>query len=101
VLTSGVGVAPKLDDLLGSTPYVMLVHKSAEDYTTYIACGELGGPVVNDQLVAALRPLNDSGFYGVAILSRATSGDNGTTGNIYLFSGAAGMAGGMTATPGP
>jgi hypothetical protein len=97
VLTSGVGVGPKLDDFLDASPYVILVHKSAQDYTTYIACGEIGGPVVNDQLVVALRPLSDSGYYGVAILNRANTGDNGTTGNIYLFSGASG-AGGM-ATP--
>ena len=105
VLTSGVGIAPKLDDLLGSTPYVILVHKSADDYTTYIACGELGGPIVNDQLVLALRPLNDSGYYGLAILSRpgaALGGsNNGTTGNIYLFSGETGMTGGLMATPAP
>jgi hypothetical protein len=104
VLTSGVGISPKLDDLLGSTPYVILVHKSAQDYATYIACGEIGGPVVNDQLALALRPLNDSGYYGLAILSRpgaALGGSNGTTGNIYLFSGAAGMTGGAMATPTP
>jgi hypothetical protein len=103
VLTSGVGIEPKLDDLLGSQPYVILVHKSAQDYTTYIACGELGGVVANDQLVVALRPLNDSGYYGVAVLSRpgaALGGsNNGTTGNIYLFSGAAGMGGGAASTP--
>jgi hypothetical protein len=102
VLTSGVGIAPKLDDLLGNTPYVILVHKSAEDYTTYIACGEIGGPVVNDQVVLALRPLNDSGYYGLAILNRpgaSLGGSNGTTGNIYLFSGETGMSGGTAATP--
>jgi hypothetical protein len=95
VLTSGVGVSPKLDDLLGSTPYVILVHKSAQDYTTYIACGEIGGPVVDDQLVLALRPLNGSGYYGVAILNQPKIGGNGTTGNIYLFS----QETGMVATP--
>lgn len=89
LLTSGIGIVPKLDDLLGSTPYVILVHKSAQDYTTYLACGAIGGPVVGDQLVVALRPLNGSDLAGVAILTRATPGlggsNNNTTGNIYLL----------------
>ena len=99
VLTSGVGVGPKLDDFLGTSPYVILVHKSAQDYTTYVACGEIGGPVVNDKLVVALRPLSGSDYYGVAILNRTNTGSNGTTGDIYLFSGAAGMGGGAMSTP--
>jgi hypothetical protein len=89
LLTSGIGVAPKLDDLLGATPYVLLVHKSAQDYATYLACGAIGGPVVNDQLVVAVRPLNGSDLAGVAILTRANPGlggsKNNTTGNIYLL----------------
>jgi hypothetical protein len=89
LLTSGIGIAPKLDDLLGSTPYVILVHKSAQAYATYLACGAIGGPVVNDQLVVALRPLNGLDLAGVAILTRAKTGLGGsnanTTGNIYLF----------------
>jgi hypothetical protein len=106
LLTSGIGIAPKLDDLLGSTPYVLLVHKSAQDYATYLACGAIGGPVVGDQLVVALRPLQGSDLAGVAILNRANPGLGGsnanTTGNIYLLhltpGGGTGQAIG---TPGP
>lgn len=91
LLTSGIGIAPKLDDLLGSTPYVILVHRSAQAYATYLACGAIGGPVVNDQLVVALRPLHGSDLAGVAILTRAKTGlggasnNNNTTGNLYLL----------------
>jgi hypothetical protein len=89
LLTSGIGIAPKLDDLLGSTPYVILVHQSSQDYATYLACGAIGGPVVGDQLVVAVRPLAGSDLAGVAILSRpgqSLGGSNtNTTGNLYLF----------------
>jgi hypothetical protein len=107
LLTSGIGIAPTLDDLLGATPYVILIHKSAQDYATYLACGAIGGPVVGDQLVVALRPLNGSDLAGVAILTRANTGvgatnNNNTTGNLYLLhltpGGGTGQAIG---TPGP
>jgi hypothetical protein len=108
LLTSGIGIAPKLDDLLGTTPYVLLVHKSAQDYATYLACGAIGGPVVGDQLVVALRPLGGSDQAGVAILTRAKPGlggasnNNNTTGNLYLFHETPGGGTGQAiGTPGP
>jgi plastocyanin len=59
-----------LDDLLAS-PFALNVHASAEDIATYIACGDIAGPVVDGTLIVPLRTLNDSGFEGVAVLSTA------------------------------
>ena len=101
VLTSGIGIDANLDDLLGDTPYVVLVHESAQAYQSYIACGEIGGPVVGDELVVALRPLNNSGYAGTATLRR--DGDQ-TTGNLYVFGQVLGFTGGQagpTPTPAP
>jgi hypothetical protein len=48
------------------------VHLSADEIGTYIACGDIGGVVVEDDgrqhLVIGLRELNDSGHVGVAWL---------------------------------
>ena len=100
--TTATTIAAKLDDLAAKdAPRVILVHRSAQDYATYIACGEIGGPVQDDRLVVALRPLSDSGYAGIAVLER--DGDN-TTSTIYLFGQVLAFAGGQagsTPTPPP
>jgi plastocyanin len=55
------------DDLLDS-PHVILVHQNPDVAGSYLACGELGGVVEDGELAITLRPLNDSGIAGVAIL---------------------------------
>lgn len=103
VLTSTeTGIEASLDDLLAQEqPHVLIVHQSAEAFETYIACGELGGPVQDDQLVLALRPMNNSGYAGTATLRR--DGDN-TQSNIYLYEQVLALSGGQavpTPTPPP
>jgi plastocyanin len=44
------------------------VHKSAANIGTYVACGDIGGPVMGKDLVIGLQQLNNSGDVGVAIL---------------------------------
>ena len=62
------------DDVLASS-HSINVHQSDEDIQTYIACGEIGGVVVDDELVIALHSQNDSGYTGIAILSKDDDGN--------------------------
>lgn len=57
------------DDMLAQA-HSINVHESEENIQHYIACGEIGGVVVDDKLVVALHPMNDSGYTGIAILER-------------------------------
>ena len=80
VLYSETDVEMSLDDLL-ATSFAINVHESDENIQNYIACGDIGGVVVDDQLAVALHPQNDSGFQGVALLE--SDGDN-TTVRVFL-----------------
>jgi hypothetical protein len=94
--TGETTIQTKLDDLLDpATPYVLAVHASAQDFATIVACGEIAGPVLDDQLVIALRPIANSGYAGVAFLTR--DGDTTKT-NVYLM-GDVGALSGQAATP--
>jgi hypothetical protein len=67
-----------LEDILAESHSVN-VHESAENIQNYIACGEIGGVVVDDDgdtLVVALRPMNDSGYFGLAFLKADGDGTN-------------------------
>jgi hypothetical protein len=70
----------KLDDLLGQA-YALNVHESDQNITNYIACGDLGGPVLDDKLIIGLQEQNDSGYSGIAILEK--DGDS-TEVTVYL-----------------
>jgi hypothetical protein len=70
----------KLDDLLAEA-YAINVHASDQDMSTYIACGDIGGPVLNDKLIIGLQEQNGSGYSGVAILEK--DGDS-TKVTVYL-----------------
>ena len=62
------------DDVL-ATSHSINVHESDEQIDQYIACGEIGGVVVDDELVIALHSMNDSGYTGIAILSKDDDGN--------------------------
>ena len=51
-----------------SAPHAINVHESAEEIQNYIACGDIGGRVVDGELVIGLRELNGSGHAGIADL---------------------------------
>ena len=56
-------------------------HESEENISNYIACGDVGGVVVDGTLVIGLGELNDSGYTGIAILEE--NGDQ-TDVSVYL-----------------
>jgi len=70
-----------LDDLLKEA-YAINVHESDQNIATYIACGDIGGPVLDDELYIGLNQQNDSGYYGIATLKK--KGDK-TEVTVYLF----------------
>jgi plastocyanin len=80
-----------LDELVAGD-FALNVHESAENVATYIACGDIAGPVVDDQLVIGLLEQSDSGYAGVAVL--AANADGGTDVTVYLGADLAGTAAG-------
>lgn len=79
------------------------VHESAENIDAYVACGDVGGriveaPELGDALLVGLRELDGSGYSGIAVLQ-----DEGerTRVSLYLARGLAGggMADGSAGTP--
>jgi hypothetical protein len=80
VLYSETDVEMSLDDILAES-HSINIHESEEQIQNYIACGEIGGVKVDDQIIIGLRSLNDSGYTGVAILE--SDGDN-TKVKVYL-----------------
>ncbi len=91
----------RLDDLLNpAQPYVVIVHESPQTFQTYLACGEVGGAVVDNRLVIGIRPLNNSGYAGTATFE--ADGDNRTAGTVYLMSQVLAFQGGQAGpTPTP
>lgn len=82
------------DDMLAES-HAINVHESDENVQNYIACGDIGGVVFEDELVIALHPLNDSGYSGIAILTKDDDGGNVDV-KIYLAEPA---GDGVEATP--
>src|SRR5918998_5746354 len=80
VKESETDVALPLGDIL-SAPHAINIHESAEAIQNYIACGDIGGRVIDGDLPIGLRELNGSGHHGVAILAGA---DDGTGVKVYL-----------------
>lgn len=79
--TSTTSVKIALADILAAD-HSIVVHHSADDMGTYVACGDIGGVVVDGTLAVALGELNGSGANGVATLTDA--GDGTTTVTVYL-----------------
>lgn len=64
-------VSVTLSNLL-SSPHAINIHESADAIQNYIACGNIGGRVVDGDLEVGLREINGSGHYGVARLDGDT-----------------------------
>lgn len=100
VLAASAEIATNIDAVLDpATPYVIIVHQSAEDFNSYFACGEVGGPAFDDDVITAIRPLNSSGYAGIGIIS-AGEGDT-TNVTTYLFEQVGALSGEQAQTPSP
>lgn len=71
-----------LDDLL-TEAHALNVHESDQNVGNYIACGDIGGPVLDDKLYIGLTQQNDSGYVGIATFEK--KGDDKTEVTVYLF----------------
>jgi plastocyanin len=80
VKESETDVPMTLSDILAA-PHAVNIHESAENIQNYIACGDIGGRVVDGDLLIGLREINDSGHSGVA---RLETDDDGTEVYVYL-----------------
>lgn len=85
-----------LADILAAD-HAIMVHQSADDMGTIIACGAIGGHEVNDSFLIGLSPVGGSGYAGVAWL---TDNGDGTTDVVVtaLQTDATGMAESMDDT---
>jgi hypothetical protein len=69
------------DDMLGES-HALNVHESAQAPQNYIACGDIGGAVIDDKVMFGLAEQNDSGYSGVAIIEK--DGDDHVKVTVYL-----------------
>lgn len=91
--TSFTTVPLPLAAILGAD-HAVNVHLSADQIDTYIACGELGGPVNDDgSLVVGLREVDNSRFFGIAFLSPGADGAS-TNVSVFVAEDRAGRGGG-------
>src|SRR5215204_829774 len=79
VKESATDVALPLGDILAA-PHAINIHESAEAIQNYIACGDIGGRVIDGDLTIGLRELNGSGYHGVSVLA----GDDDLT-NVKVY----------------
>ncbi len=85
-----------LSDILAS-PHAVNVHESADAIQNYLACGDIGGRVVDGNLLIGLMEVNGSGYSGVA---KFESVDNATSVMLFLTSNEE-VSGGETAAAAP
>lgn len=90
------GLDVKFDDLF-TEAHAINVHESAQSVDTYIACGDIGGPVIDDKVIIGLHQQNGSGYAGIAIVEK--DGDDNSKVTIYLSPGLMGAEMGGTPTP--
>ena len=95
VKESETDVALPLGDIL-SASHAINIHESAEAIQNYIACGDIGGRVINGDLKIGLRELNDSGHHGLVVLE---GNDAGTVVRVYLAEEGAGAEAEQDAAP--
>jgi len=86
-------IEANFDELLEES-HAINIHESDQNVQNYIACGDIGGPVLDDKLFIGLLQLNGSGYSGVAELEK--DGDDKVNIKVYLFSGG---TSGTPATP--
>ncbi len=68
---------------LATGGYAINIQKSEQNAQTSVACGDIGGPMLDGDLIVGLQQLHNSGDVGVAVLHPDT--DNRTTVSLYLL----------------
>lgn len=87
VLASVTTVPVALADIIAGG-HLIMVHASAEDLQTIVACGNIGGYMLGaSQLPVAMSGVGDSGVSGIAVLE--DNGAGATVVSVYLTGGAA------------
>jgi plastocyanin len=86
VEVSETDVELSLSEILAA-PHAINIHQSAEEIQIYIACGDIGGRVIDGDLLIGLQAIDGSGHQGVA---RLESNDDGTEVYVYLADEGAG-----------
>lgn len=89
-------IEASFDELLESA-HAINIHESDQNIQNYIACGDIGGPVLDDKVFIGLLPQNNSGYSGVAELEK--NGDDKVNVKVYLFSGVSSETPPATPTP--
>lgn len=74
-------IQASLTDILAA-PHAVNIHESAGAIQNYIACGDIGGRVIDGKLLIGLQELRDSGHQGVAVLDGSSA--DATTVTVYL-----------------
>jgi plastocyanin len=78
---SDTTIDASLQDILAA-PHAVNIHQSADAIQNYIACGDIGGRVIDGKLAIGLQELHGSGHQGVAILDGSDAAT--TTVTVYL-----------------
>ena len=86
-----------LSDILAA-PHAINIHQSADAIQVYIACGDIGGRVVDGRLTIGLQEIDGSGHSGVAVLD---TDDDQTEVTVYLANSGAGDETAAAAAPAP
>ena len=84
-----------LSDILAA-PHAINIHQSADAIQVYIACGDIGGRVVDGRLTIGLQEIDGSGHSGVAVLD---TDDDQTEVTVYLANRGAGGEAAEAAAP--
>jgi plastocyanin len=77
---SDTTIDASLTDILAA-PHAVNIHQSADAIQNYIACGDIGGRVIDGKLLIGLQELHGSGHQGVAILD----GSDATTTKVTVY----------------
>jgi plastocyanin len=90
VLTTSATIDVKFDDLR-QKPHAIVVHQSADNFSSVAACGDISGPVADGKLLIGLYPVGGTEVAGVAILEEGSGvpviGKDKTRITVYLLNG--------------
>jgi plastocyanin len=84
VETATTSIETTVDELT-ATPFAINVHESDENVGTFIACGDLDGPVIDGTMLVPLREQNASGYTGVAVVTEVAGGYGSASVEVTVY----------------